>query len=405
VEVVEGKAFINGKIRKASIGIENGKIVAIKKILYGKTRSYRGLIFPSGIDVHVHFREPGYEYKEDFFTGSRAAAQAGVTAIFDMPNNKPAIMNSETFREKIEKIRHKAWVDYGLYAGVSKDMVKRANLFKLYLSGDNEIFVDYDELPSLFKKIKERNAILAIHAEDKDCVNRAGKNLKEYEKNSPIECEEKAVKRIIKANKDIKAKLHICHVTSKETAELLLKNKISFGVTLHHILFSHESQFKKIAMGKVNPPLRDERTRKKLFGMVMKGKIPIIESDHAPHSIEEKENFEIAPAGMPGVDALLPIMLYFVKKGMISLKNLYKMVAGEPAKLMEINKGAIAVGKDADFIVIDFKKVEKVKALSKCGWNAYEEMSAVYPIHVWMRGNEIVENGMPVGEPMGERIK
>ena len=108
---------------------------------------------------------------------------------------------------------------------------------------------------------------------------------------------------------------------------------------------------------------------------------------------------------MPGVDALLPVMLYFVKKGMISLKNLYKMVAGEPAKLMEINKGAIAVGKDADFIVIDFKKVEKVKALSKCGWNAYEEMSAVYPIHVWMRGNEIVENGMPVGEPMGERIK
>ncbi len=405
MEVVEGNAFINGRIRKTSIGIENGKIVAIKKILYGKTRSYKGLILPSGIDVHVHFREPGYEYKEDFFTGSRAAALAGITAIFDMPNNKPAITDREMFIKKIETVKNKAWVDYGLYAGVSKNIIKDANAFKLYLSGDNEIFVGYDELATLFKKIKEMGAILAIHAEDKDCISRRGKNLKEYEKNSPIECEKKAVKKIIEKNKEIKAKLHICHVTSKETAELLLKNKISFGVTLHHILFSYNSHFKKIAMGKVNPPLRDEKTRKKLFEMAMKGKVPIIESDHAPHSLEEKENFESSPAGMPGVDALLPIMLYFVKKDMISLKNLYKMVAEEPAKLMEINKGAIAVGKDADFIVVDFKKVEKVKALSKCGWSPYEGMNAIYPMHVWMRGNVIVEDSMLIGEPMGERIK
>ena len=406
MEVIEGKAFINGKIRNANIGIEDGKIVAIKKVLYGKTRNYNGmLILPSAIDIHVHFRQPGYEYKEDFFTGSRAAMLAGVTCVADMPNNKPLIISDEAFKEKLRRIKGKAWVDYALYAGISENLVKDANLYKIYLSHDNEIFVDYERLPEILKKIKEKNALLAVHAEDKNCIRRQGKNLEEYEKNNPIECEMKAVKKIMEINEEIGAMMHICHVTSSSVAEILLKNGISFGITLHHILFSYKSKFKIEAMGKVNPPLRSEEERKKLFTMVMKGKIPLLESDHAPHAIEEKKDFENAKPGMPGVDALFPVMLYFVKSEKIRLKNLMKMVAENPARVTRINKGSIAVGRDADFIIVDFNDVKKMKPLSKCGWSCYEGMNAIYPRYVWMRGNIVIDDYEIVGEPIGERVK
>jgi len=406
VEVIEGKAFIRGRIRKVAIGVENGKIVAIKKILYGKTRNYGDmLILPSAVDVHVHFREPGYEYKEDFSTGSKASLLAGITCVGDMPNNIPPIVTDKAFMEKAEKVRGKSYVDYALYAGLKEDMVKYASLYKLYLSGDNEIFVDYDKLPGLLKKIKEKGAILAVHAEDRECIKRKGKNLEEYEKNNPIKCEEIAIKRIVEINERIGAKLHICHVTSAKNAGFLLRKNISFGVTLHHIMFSYKSNFKKEAFGKVNPPLRSRNEQSMLFRMVMSGKIPVLESDHAPHTLEEKENFENAKAGMPGAGALLPVMLYFVRKGKIGLKKLVRMVSKNPAELLGINKGEIAVGKDADFIVVDFDDVRKIRPLSKCGWSCYEGMPAIYPRHVWIRGKIAVEDGEINEKPMGERIK
>jgi len=405
VEVIEGKVFIDGRFKKASIGIENGKIVAIKKILYGKTYDYGDMaILPSGVDIHVHFREPGYEYKEDFYTGSRAFLLSGITCVADMPNNKPPIINDEIFRAKAEKVKGKSWVDYALYAGLTKKLVKDASLYKLYLSGDNEIFVDYDELLPILKEIKEKNALLAVHAEDRNCIKRQGKNLMEYERNSPIECETKAIRKIVELNESVGAKLHLCHVTSSGNVKFLLKRNASFGVTLHHILFSYSSKFNMDAMGKVNPPLRSEEERRKLFPMAMKGKIPIMESDHAPHDIEEKKDFEAAAPGMPG-DALLPIMLYFVKIGEIRIKNLVKMVAENPARLIRVNKGSISVGRDADFIVVDFDDIRKAKALSKCRWSCYEGMNAIYPRDVWMRGERVVEDGEIVGEPRGQRLK
>ena len=403
MEVIEGNIFIDGRVRKASIGIEDGKIVAVKKTLYGKTRSYRHmLILPSGLDIHVHFREPGMEYKEDFSTGSQAAAMAGVTFVMDMPNNVPPIINGEAFKRKLELIKGKAWVDYDIYAGVAKKLVEEARAYKLYLSHDNEIFLDYEHLPDLLKEIKKRNKILAVHAEDRGCIKRKGKNLKEYDMNSPVKCEVEAIKKLIEINEEINAKLHICHVTNEQAASII-NSRASFGVTLHHILFSNTSKFVREAMGKVNPPLRSEEERKKLFNMVVRGKIPIMESDHAPHTIEEKESFEDAKAGIPGVDALLPYMLYMVKERILSLKTFVKMLSENPAKLMNINKGEIKEGRDADFIVVDLKKVKKIKPLSKCGWSVYEGMKAVYPYQVWMRGEMVVDDGELVGEARGRR--
>ncbi len=406
MEVIEGNAFIKGKIRRASIGIEDGKIVAIKKTLYGKTRNYGNmLIMPAAIDIHVHFREPGMEYKEDFHTGSMAAALAGVTFIMDMPNNVPAITTEEAFRKKLELVRKKSWVDYDIYAGAGKKLIENANAYKIYLSGDNEIFMEYEELASMLRKIKREDKILAIHAEDRNCISRKGRNLMEYDMNSPIKCEISAIKKIIELNERIGAKIHICHVTNVEAVKILNSSSTSFGVTLHHILFSTSSKFRREAMGKVNPPLRAEEERKRLFKAVSGGEVPIMESDHAPHTLDEKKDFEDAKAGMPGVDAMLPIMLYMVKEERLSLKTLVRMVSENPAKLMNVNKGAIEEGKDADFIIVDFNRIEKIKPLSKCGWSPYEGMNAIYPYQVWMRGEMLVDNGQLIGEARGERVK
>ena len=403
IMVVSGKIYNKG-IKNACLLIEEGKIAGIKKYIKGRKVDYGdALIFPSAIDIHVHFREPGGG-AEDFFTGTRAASLAGVTCVFDMPNNEPAIYNRKSFEEKRRRVSKKACVDFALYGGI-KGKVNEMDCiaYKFFLSRDNELFCE--DIEKILFEVKKKNKIVAIHAESEECISRKkARNLIEHEKNRNLECELNAIKKIIELNEKIGAKIHICHVTSKKSIEII-KRRASFGVTLHHLLFSYENKFKKEAFGKVNPPLRSEIERKELFNEFKKGEIKIFESDHAPHLIEEKENFEDAPSGMPGVDAFMPILLYFAKKGVISFKIIEKSFCKNPAKLFGIRKGEIKVGNDADFLVIDLKKVKKIKPLSKCGWSAYEGMKCIYPMHVYLRGEKIVDNFEFVGEKgMGRAI-
>ena len=392
MKIICGRIYKHG-IKNACIGIENGKIACIKKNIEGKKIDYGdAIIFPSAIDIHVHFREPGEEYKEDFFTGTKAAALAGVTCIIDMPNNKPPILTKYFFNEKVKIVKNKACIDFGLYAGIGNNVEEMNCIaYKIFLSKDNELY--FPDLRSALRKVKEIDKPLLIHAELEECIERKeARNLKEHEKNRNKECEIKAIKKIIDENKDIDAKLHICHVTTKDAIDLI-GNKMSFGVTLHHLLFSYESKFKDEKMGKVNPPLRSEKERKKLYEYLIEGKIRILETDHAPHLLHEKDKF----LGIPGIDALFPIMLYMVKEGKISFDLLHKMVCKNPSNFLGINKGSFEIGKDADFVVIDFRKDNRIKALSKCGWSPYEGMPCIYPKDVYLRGEKIVENGEFIG--------
>ena len=324
-----------------------------------------------------------------------------------MPNNKPAILTKKGFEAKAQQIKKKACIDYGLYAGIKEEAKKIDCIaYKVFLSKDNEIFCPLDKIEKILMEVKRENKPLAIHAETEECIRREeAKNLKEHERNRKKECEIKALEKIVKANERIKAKLHICHVTTADAIDII-KGKVNYGVTLHHLFFSYENKFEHEAMGKVNPPLRSEGERKKLYEKFIAGEIPILESDHAPHLLDEKKEFAAAPSGMPGVDALLPIMFYMVKEGKISLDLLYKMACKNPAEFFGINKGSIEVGKDADLIVIDFKDVSKIRALSKCGWSCYEGMPCIYPKHVYLRGEKIVEDGEFIGLPgEGRMIK
>ncbi|OYT59549.1 hypothetical protein B6U81_05920 [Thermoplasmatales archaeon ex4484_30] len=368
--VIEGKAFINGEIKKCCIGIEEGKIVSIKKILHGKKHYDCGdaLLFPAAIDVHVHFRDPGMTEKEDFFTGTRAAAYGGISCIFDMPNNSPPTIRKEYLEKKVRVARNKACVDFAFYGGIGKGsnveaLAKICKAFKIYLCKSNEIFVPLEKLRDILKRVKKTGKILAIHAEDEKClIKDKASDLAEYEKRRPIKCEISALHQIIKSNEEIGVPIHICHISS----------------------------------------LQGER--KKLWNAMKNGMISIIESDHAPHLLQEKERFQDAPPGMPGVDAMLPILLFMVKKGKISLSLVHSLMCSNPARIFGIKKGKIEVGRDADILAINFKEKEVVSH-SKCGWSCYEGWKGVYPSHFWLRGERIIEEGEFTGfKSMGKMI-
>lgn len=360
--------------------------------------------------MHVHFREPGQTEKEDFFTGTRAAAIGGITFVMDMPNNKPPTMNSAALERKISKVKKKACIDFALYGGIGEhsditSMAQKCKAFKIYLSGDNEIFVPIEKMEDVLQKVKESGRTLAVHAENPDCIKRnEACNLSEHERNRPVQCEIEAIKKVLEINRGVGAKIHICHVSSSQSIDILKESNASMGVTPHHMFLSTSSKFRHQAMGKVNPPLREEKERMRLFEAVRHGFDGIIESDHAPHLLEEKENFSTAPSGMPGVDTSLPLMVEEVKRERMSLSMVHRLMCGNPARIFGINKGNIEVGKDADLLVIDFKERE-IKSHSKCGWSSYEGQMGVYPIHVFLRGERIVENNEFTGsESMGKMI-
>ena len=410
--VVEGNLFIDGEVRKGCIGIEEGKIASIKKILEGDKHFDFGekLIFPAALDVHVHFREPGQTEKEDFFTGTRAAAIGGVTFVMDMPNNKPPAMSLSSLENKIRGVKNKACVDFSLYGGVGEHsdisaMAQKCKAFKMYLSGDNEMFIPVGKMGNMLQKVKESGKILALHAESPECIKRGeARNLSEHERNRPVRCEIEEIKKIMEISRGVGTKIHICHVSSSRSIDILKGSGASMGVTPHHIFFSTSSKFRYEAMGKVNPPLRHEEERMKLFGAVRHGFDGIIESDHAPHLLEEKEDFSAAPSGMPGVDSSLPLMMEEVKRGHIDLSMVHRWMCRNPARTFGINKGEIEKGRDADLIVIDFKE-RKIEPYSKCGWSSYEGWSGIYPTHVFLRGEMIVENGEFTGSKgMGDMI-
>ncbi|HDS59277.1 MAG TPA: hypothetical protein ENN54_03155 [Thermoplasmatales archaeon] len=410
--VIAGRAYVDGAVRHTRIAIRDGRIAAIGGNLSGDPLLDVGddLIFPAAIDCHVHFREPGMTHKEDFFTGTRAAALGGVTAVLDMPNTRPPAMTPEALQEKLHRVQSKACVDFGLYGGIGPDsdveaMAPHCAAFKIYLSGDNDMYVPPESLPGVLARVRHTGKVLALHAELRDCIDRSpSTSLAEYQSRRPGGCEVEAVKTVLQANATVKSPVHFCHVSSAAALRLLPQPGATSGVTPHHLFLSAQHSFDLPAMGKVNPPLRDEPERRALLALVAAGRATLLESDHAPHTREEKQEFAGAPSGLPGVDALLPLTLSAVNRGEMPLSLVHRLLCAAPARRFGLNKGHIEVGRDADLVVLDMKE-KPVVSHSKCGWTPYEGMTGVYPRQVFMRGQKIVDEGCFVGAPgQGERV-
>ena len=409
--VVKGKIFFRGNFENCCISIDNGKITHIKKILYGnKTLDFQNkLILPAGVDIHVHFREPGFTSKEDWSTGSIAAAFGGISCVFDMPNTIPRTTNIEKINDKINIAKSKSIIDFGVYAGVTnenfrfiKKIGKKCSGFKLYLESNTpSLSIDKKHLREFFNLAGISNKILLIHAEDKECLNKHKKveiNLSDHMRFRPSVCEELSINEVLQAAKGLKTRVHICHVSSCEGLELLKKkpSNVSFGITPHHCLFNVENYIGSKGFYKVNPPIRTIFDKESLFSCVKSGCVDVLESDHAPHTLEEKiRNFDIVPSGVPGVETIYPIFLYLAKKEIISFQRLISLMCNNPSNLLGVTKGRFEPGYDADFIVVDIKKDLKIKSEnlhSRCGWTPFENWPAIFPEFVFIRGEKVIDN-------------
>ncbi len=407
---IEGKAYINGSFETCCIGVNQGKICAIKKILKGDTHLTfnRKLILPAGIDMHVHFRDPGFTYKEDFSTGSKAAAFGGITCVFDMPNTKPQTTSVRTILEKINIAKTKSFVDFGVYAAITNttirniaEMSKHCSGFKIFLGETtNSLQLSEQKLKEALFAASQTNKITLVHAENEQCLKKYKKteqNLKDHILCRPSECEEQAIKSVLDASKGISSRIHICHLSSCEGFERLRKKpkNISVGVTPHHLLFDEGSIKSKQSLYKVNPPFRSHFDRETLWYGITNGHIDVLESDHAPHTLDEKKtDFNTASSGVPGVETIYPLFLAEVKKEHLSFAQLISLLCERPAEIMNIPKGKIEVGRDADFIIIDYNETTMVKSEnlhSKCGWTPFENMPAIFPSDVFLRGERIIE--------------
>jgi dihydroorotase len=414
---VEGKIYINGTFEPCCLGIKDGKIVEIKKILKSDDHISFGskLILPTGIDMHVHFRDPGFTQKEDFISGSKAAVFGGISTVFDMPNTEPQTTTLEAIKEKKNLAKKKSFVDFGLYAAITdeninslKELATHCNGFKLFLGASTHAsHLNEQNIQTALAQAAQTGKITLVHAESESCLKRYAcveHNLKDHLQSRPSECEVGAIKTILNQSKQLTTPIHFCHLSSLEGFELLRKRlqHISVGITPHHLFFDSESTIEKQSFLKVNPPIRSGFDRETLWYGVKNHFIDVIESDHAPHTLEEKEtDFEKAPSGVPGVETMYPLLLGEVKKDVISFKQCISLLCEKPAQLLNIPKGKIEVGKDADFIVIDFKKLVPIKAEnmhSKCGWTPYEDFPALFPMHVFIRGEQIIEDHKLVGK-------
>jgi dihydroorotase len=415
--IKNARIFIDNAIQPAEIAIDNGKITKVGKIIDAKDvdgmiNAKYALVLPGAIDVHVHFRDPGMTKKEDWYTGSCAAAAGGVTTVIDHPNTIPPTIDPDSFKKK-QKEAKKSIIDYGINAGVTHNLKHLKSLWELGATAFGEIFmaestgalnVNDRTLEEALGIIGTLGAVACIHAEDEETRKRFVHILKgasqpeSHSKSRPPLSEKIAVQKAIKMAGN--TNLHFCHISAGESLETLKKEKtnnknITCEVAPHHLFLSTKDYKRLGTLGKMNPPLRDYQSQQRLWEGLNDGTIDIIASDHAPHLEHEKmTDIWSAPAGVPGVETMMPLMLLAVKRNLITLKRLLEVTCVNPAKLMGLPKGVIAKGYDADLVITgEPQEIRKEKMHSKAGWTPYVGMQGIFPKMTISRGEIVAEDG------------
>lgn len=411
--VVKGRLFLpDGRIERGAFAVAGGRIREVGAHLSGARVLDFGerLVVPGAIDPHVHFRDPGQSEKEDFASGTKAAALGGVTTVLDMPNTTPPTFTREALDQKLALSRAKACVDFGLHLGLdekgaSLPLLADATSMKVYLGATtgNLLVRDMDLVRRALVAAAAADRTVVFHAESQDCLDRHAHLLDEtypsHAKARPAICEAEAIAQLALAAKGTGARVHLAHLSTSAGLHAMAGAGFSAEVCPHHLLFT-ESRLRDGGVFKMNPPLRAEEDRRALWAALKDGAIQCLASDHAPHTPHEKasERAKACPAGVPGVQTLLPVLLPLAADVGIA-RLLDASVAA--ARIFSLHdKGAIAAGKDADFAVYDLdatQPVRKENMASKAGWTPFEGMPAVFPTHTFVRGERVVDEGRFVG--------
>lgn len=411
--VIEGRTLLQGRIQPVALGVEDGVIAAVRRTLRGEERYDFGdrLLLPGGVDVHVHFRDPGFPPKEDFATGTEAAACGGVTTVLDMPNTRPPATTPGALREKREAVARRAHVDFGLYGGLlrAEDVARlapHAHAFKVYLAESfGRLSPLPEEVPRLVAALRDARRRTTVHAEDPAHLRpREERGLRDHDAARPAAAEEAAIRGLAAAYGG--GPLHLAHLSSRAGLAAARGTGFSTEVTPMHLLLDATADLGP--RGKVNPPLREPADREALWSAFAAGRIDVLASDHAPHTLEEKADFAAAPPGAPNVETLVPLLLARVRRGLLDLDVLVRAVATRPAALFNLGgKGGLEVGKDADVAVFDPRRTVKVRAdalHSRCGWTPFEGWEAVFPEATFLRGLLVARDGRLEADRQGRPL-
>ena len=405
--LIKNAQIVNeGIIVKGDVFIENDLIVEIGGSISAKTGDTQIIeangkyLMPGLIDDQVHFREPGLTHKATIATESKAAVAGGITSFIEMPNTVPQATTIEKLEEKFSIAKKTSWANYSFMFGGTNDNLeeilkvdecKVAGL-KLFLgSSTGNMLVDNPKvLEEIFSKT---NLLISVHCEDEKTIkNNLEKYLKEFGDDIPIEMHPKirsteacylSSSKAIELAKKTGARLHVFHLSTEKETHLfsnkkpLAEKKITAEVCVHHLWFTEEDYKTKGNKIKWNPAVKSQKDNDGLWKALLDDRLDVIATDHAPHTLEEKNNsYNKAPSGGPLVQHALVALLEMHHKGKISLEKIVEKACHNPAILFQIkDRGFIREGYKADLVLVDLISpwtVNKENILYKCGWSPFE---------------------------------
>tara|TARA_B100000809_G_scaffold59794_1_gene56339 strand:- start:524 stop:1864 length:1341 start_codon:yes stop_codon:yes gene_type:complete len=437
--LIQNATIVNeSKIFKGDILIENEIITKISsKIKPTKNveviNAEGKFLIPGFIDDQVHFREPGLTHKANIATESRAAIAGGITTFIEMPNTVPQATTQHLLEDKFKIAAVDSYANYSFMFGGTNDNLeellktdpKKVAGIKLFLgSSTGNMLVDNEEV--LEKIFSSTKMIISVHCEDEGTIRKNTAIYKEkYGDDIPlkyhplIRSEEACYlssSKAIELAKKTGARLHIFHLSTEKETHLfrndipLEEKQITSEVCIHHLWFSDKDYEEKGTHIKWNPAVKTEKDRLGLWKALLDDRIDVLATDHAPHTLDEKNNNYLnAPSGGPLVQHAIIALLEKVKEGVIPIEKAVEKMSHNPAKLFQIEKrGFIKEGYFADIVLIDMNKpqtVSKDNILYKCGWSPFEGTTFSSTItHTFVNGNLIYNNGIFNDEIKGKRI-
>ena len=427
VLISEGK--IKSIFRKESIEQKNNFSTANIQIIDAEGK----FLFPGVIDDQVHFREPGLTHKAEIYTEAKSAVAGGITSFMEMPNTIPNALTQELLADKYKIAAEKSIANFSFYMGASNDNVaevlktnpREVCGVKIFMgsSTGNMLVDNVSTLEKIFSSCK---MLIAVHCEDEATIRANTEIYKnKFGENVPIAChplirnEEACYKSsslAVQLAKKFNSRLHILHISTAKEIELfdnkipLKEKRITAEACIHHLWFSDEDYAKKGNLIKWNPAIKTSKDRAAILQAVLENKIDVIATDHAPHTIEEKNNsYFKAPSGGPLVQHALVAMLEMYHQKKISLEKIVEKMCHAPADCFRVEKrGYIREGYQADLVLVDLNapwKVEKSTILAKCGWSPFEGQvfqSAV--THTFVNGHLAYEKGHFDESKKGQRL-
>lgn len=435
--LIKGGVLVSASsVFSGDVAVDHGVIVAVgKEGTLPEAREIvdaKGLyVIPGAIDVHVHFREPGFSHKETWLSGTQAAAVGGVTTVFDMPNTNPPTRDLQSLELKRSIIEPQAIIDYGIYGLIGEKnhdqlepMVKSGAIsFKLYMGSENPLVPCPSDgaIVEAFEKLASLGIRCTVHAENTPILQWRGERLRKSGRTDEVAHLEQhidladieAVTRTALFSEWTGCKVHIAHESSRFAIPVIASAKAR-GVQLtaetcpHYLYLSTDDQ---VRLGpnflRVKPPVRAPGHAEPLWKALKDGIIDIISTDHAPHLLAEKQKssiWETAP-GFPGVETSMRLMLTAVNAGRISLNDYVRMACEAPAKAFGLfpRKGVIQVGSDADLVLIDSEKqsrieMDKLHSIGRATpFDGFLTIGA--PVMTFVRGKIVAANGDAVGTP------